>query len=175
MKSPTKFLATLLFCIFPLLLMAGSKGYGDAKIFHAVQKSLTASTAYYFPDGLASQDSAWNHIGSFGNAPTHFTLLAMLDSISGYSSPCSLRIECLYGIDGDSTDGLIKRDTMRVDTMMAISYPATSVVFNTPFYIVPEDTIYNIQCGIALNDKYRWKVTPTKNVSLTLIEKTGKQ
>lgn len=141
----------------------------DAKFYHAVQQTLLPGTTYYFPDGRASADSAWLRLGSFTNSPSYWSLYVTLDSTLGYDSPCSLRVEAVYGLDGT-----ISGDTMRLDTLAYYGYPTTSVVFNQPFFVIPEDSSQLISCGVYLHDEHRWKVTATDTCALSLTEKVGK-
>lgn len=143
----------------------------DAKTTHCLQKTVVPGTTYYFPDGRASNDSAWVSVGQFKNQASYTSLYLAIDSTLGYDSPCSVRVECLYGVDDwDELDD----DTLRLDSTVFYGYPTTSVVFNEPFYVAPEDSSQLISAGIYLADRHRWKVTVTDSASISLIEKIGK-
>jgi len=143
----------------------------DGKYVHAVQKTLIPGTVYYFPDGRASADSAWIKIGSYKNTPSYWSLYAVMDSTLGFDDPCTLRVECYYGLEDWAE---FSADTMRVDSMAFLGYPSTTVVFNEPFHIVPEDSSRLISCGVYLHDEHRWRVTVSDSCTLTLLEKVGK-
>lgn len=163
-----------LILLLALLIGSAFAAAADGLLFHCLQKTLIPGTVYYFPDGRASADSAWNSIGPFGKAPTHFSLYALLDSTTGYDSPCSLRIEAIYSLDGYASGKRITGDTLRIDTTAFFGYPTTTVVFNQPFYTVPEDSGRLISAPVYLHDKMRWRVTVSDTCALSLIEKIGK-
>lgn len=144
---------------------------GDAKITHCLQKTVVPGTTYYFPDGRASADSAWIPVGQFKNQASYTSLYLLADSTLGYDSPCSVRVECIYGVD--DWDGL-DDDTLRLDSTVFYGYPETSIVFHEPFYVVPEDSAQLISCGKYLADRHRWKITVSDSAAISLIEKTGK-
>lgn len=160
--------------ILGLLIGTATAFAADGLLFHCLQKTLIPGTVYYFPDGRASADSAWNSIGPFGKAPTHFALYALLDSILGYDSPCSLRIEAIYSMDGFASGKRITGDTLRLDTTAFLGYPNTTVVFNEPFFTVPKDSGRLISAPVYLHDKMRWRVTVSDTCAFSLIEKHGK-
>ena len=160
---------SLLLCV--LLLTVGNAFAADAKLTHCLQKTVIPGTTYYFPDGRASHDSAWVNLGSYKTAPSYFSLYLLVDSTLGYDSPCSVRVEALYSIeDWSDLDG----DSLRMDSTAFLGYPSTTVVFNEPFFVVPEDSARLISAGVYLHDKRRWRVTVTDSCSISFLEKLGK-
>lgn len=164
MKQALLLVALIVAALGPASVLA------EDKIAHCLQKTLVPGTTYYFPDGRAASDSAWTSIGNWGNQASYISLYALMDSTLGYDSPCSLRVEAYYGME--DFYGL-DSDTMRLDTTAFLGYPSTTVVYNLPFAVVPEDSAVLISAGVYLHDELRWRVTVTDSCTLSLIEKRG--
>lgn len=159
-----------LILLVAIAALGPASALAEDKTVHCLQKTLVPGTVYYFPDGRAAADSGWAGIGNWGNQASYISLYALMDSTLGYDSPCTLRVEAYYGME--DFYGL-DSDSMRLDTTAFIGYPSTTVVYNLPFLVVPEDSAVLISAAVYLHDELRWRVTVSDSCTLSMIEKRG--